>query len=216
MTYLQLVNAVLRRLRRQEVSSVSSSSYATHIGDLVNQAKREVEDAWNWLELQTITEVSAVASTATYTLSGYGQRYQIRQVHNTTRHGTIRPITHEQYRRRTDFTDTISGPPDVWVILGYSGGDPQITFWPVPDEAATIKVYAKVCQADLSANADELTVPDWPVILGAYANAVAERGEDGGTTSREAILNYTQALSDAIQQDSYNRAHDAEAVWTLV
>ena len=43
MTYLDLVNNVLRRLREDEVSSVSESSYSKLVGDFVNDAKQFVE-----------------------------------------------------------------------------------------------------------------------------------------------------------------------------
>ena len=48
MTYLQIVNKVLRRLRENEVSSINENPYSLLIGDLVNVVKREVEDAWDW------------------------------------------------------------------------------------------------------------------------------------------------------------------------
>ena len=47
MNYLSLVNSVLRRLRETEVSSVADNAYSKLIGDFVNDAKRQVEDAYN-------------------------------------------------------------------------------------------------------------------------------------------------------------------------
>ena len=53
MTYKQLVNNVLVRLREREISNVSDNKL---IGTLVNDAKYEVENAWNWSSLrQTLT-----------------------------------------------------------------------------------------------------------------------------------------------------------------
>ena len=40
MTYLQLVNSVLRRLRENEVDTVPETSYSVLIGDFVNDAKQ--------------------------------------------------------------------------------------------------------------------------------------------------------------------------------
>jgi len=40
-----------------------------------------------------------------------------------------------------------------------------------------------------------------PVILGAWARAISERGEDG-SLSDMVFMQYQQALSDAIAQDS--------------
>ena len=56
MTYLEAVNSVLRRLREDEVVSVSANPYSKLVGELVNDAKRLVEDAWDWSSLRnTIT-----------------------------------------------------------------------------------------------------------------------------------------------------------------
>ena len=42
MTYLELVNNVLRRLREREVPTVTANTYSKLIAVLVNDAKREV------------------------------------------------------------------------------------------------------------------------------------------------------------------------------
>jgi hypothetical protein len=47
-TFLQLVNDVLVRLRETTVVTNNSTAYSTLIGAFVNDAKREVEDAWQW------------------------------------------------------------------------------------------------------------------------------------------------------------------------
>ena len=48
MTYLELVNDVLIRLREAEVETVSQTDYSKLIGKFVNDAKRQVEDAYSW------------------------------------------------------------------------------------------------------------------------------------------------------------------------
>ena len=53
MTYLDVVNNVLRRKREEEVASVSSNTYSKMVGDFVNDAKRTVEDSWDWSALRT-------------------------------------------------------------------------------------------------------------------------------------------------------------------
>jgi hypothetical protein len=47
-TYLEAINKVLRRLREDEVASPDTSAYSKLIGELVNDANRMVEDAWDW------------------------------------------------------------------------------------------------------------------------------------------------------------------------
>ena len=67
MTYIQIINAVLRRLREDEVASPSDTEYSTLIGDFVNETKREVEAAWNWTALRTTITLSADNATTEMT-----------------------------------------------------------------------------------------------------------------------------------------------------
>ena len=56
MTYLELVNDVLIRLRESAVTTVGETTYSSLIGKFVNDAKRQIEDSYNWNVLgQTIT-----------------------------------------------------------------------------------------------------------------------------------------------------------------
>mgnify|MGYP003675312696 FL=1 len=48
MTYLEIVNSVLVRLREEEVTSLDENDYSKLISRLVNVTKNEVENAWNW------------------------------------------------------------------------------------------------------------------------------------------------------------------------
>ena len=43
-TYLTIVNEVLRRLREEQVSSVTQNTYSNMVGAFVNDAKQIVED----------------------------------------------------------------------------------------------------------------------------------------------------------------------------
>ena len=53
MTYLQIVNNILKRLRERTVASVEESTYSKLIGVLVNDALIDVESAWHWSGLRT-------------------------------------------------------------------------------------------------------------------------------------------------------------------
>ena len=61
MTYLQLVNSVLRRLREDQVATVEQNTYSQLIGELVNEAKETVENSWDWTGLRTTIVVPTVA-----------------------------------------------------------------------------------------------------------------------------------------------------------
>ena len=69
MTYLELVNNVLRRMREDEVSTVAENTYSKMVGDFVNDAKNIVEAAWDWSGLRTTLTVTTSADIFNYVLT---------------------------------------------------------------------------------------------------------------------------------------------------
>lgn len=215
MTLLQLVNAVLRRLREDEVTAYDQSNYSKLIADFINEAKREVEDSWNWVQLRSTVQVTTEADTFTYTLTGAGNRYRILQVINDTEDTEMRTAPYKWLNMMfTVDSGAATGAPLYYDINGDSSGDPKTDVYPVPDKAYTLNYHMVVPQSDLSNDTDTLTVPTYPVILGTYAKAISERGEDGGNQFAEAMNNYYKALSDAIAIDAQKTPH--ELVWEVV
>jgi hypothetical protein len=215
MTYLQIVNSVLRRLRIDEAATLADNAYVTLISDLVNETKREVEDAFDWLSLEASVTISAGVGVDSYTLTDFGRRGKVRKVHNTTNKGEINSIDFHRFTRYLDFTDTPDSQPAWWRINGLTGDDPIIQFFPSPDAAYTIKVYGIAPQSDLVAESDVITVPHYPVVLGTYALAIAERGDDRGDPISMAQMAYQSALSDAIAIDNGNRNRGQSTDWIL-
>lgn len=74
-TYLQLVNDVLVRLRESAVTTVTQTSYSTLIGALVNDAKKEVEDAWQWSQLLDYLTFSTITGITSYETNSMLTRY---------------------------------------------------------------------------------------------------------------------------------------------
>lgn len=214
MTYLQIINAVMRRLREDEVATYSQSSYSKLIGDFVNETKREVEDAWNWTQLRTTIPVTTASGTDSYTLTGSGERYRILQVINDTNDFEMRNVPYSWINKTKTIGSSTNDSPLYYSVIGSTSGDADVTLEPTPNAVETLNFYAVVPQADLAADATVLTVPSWPVVLGAYAKALLERGEEGGTSLSVAALMYQSALSDSIVLDS-NNARD-ELNWEAV
>ena len=102
MTYLQIMNAVMRRLREDEVSTYSGTEYSKLIGDFINETKREVEDAWNWTALRTSITVSTVSGTKDYTLTGAGDRSRILQVINDTEDTEMQIASYSWMNKQND------------------------------------------------------------------------------------------------------------------
>jgi len=214
-TYLVLVNDVLRKLRHNTVTSVGSSDYSQLIGLMVNQAKREVEDAWTWLELRRYINVTTVSGTQRYALTGFGERYRLDCIRNDAYSGAIIKSVESAWFENQYPTDQ-AGRPQYWRATTTDGnGDPQIDLYPVPNAAETLRVHGWINQDDLSLDADILKVPSWPVVLGAYVHAIEERGEDAGTSLSKAQAEYQGALDDAIARDNLNSAKGTASDWRI-
>ena len=56
------MNSVLRRLREEETTSVTSTTYNKMVGDFINDAKRLVEEATDWSALRSTIIVPTAAS----------------------------------------------------------------------------------------------------------------------------------------------------------
>jgi len=85
MTYLEAVNRVLIRLREEEVTTVNQNSYSKLIGTFVNDAKRMVEDAWDWSSLRTTITVTTEADVFSYNLLGTNSSFKTLDVLNDTK-----------------------------------------------------------------------------------------------------------------------------------
>ena len=71
MTYLELVQSVLKRLRENSnITSVNNNTYSQLIGELVSDAKSEVEQAWSWSALRTTISGTTQANVFNYELNG--------------------------------------------------------------------------------------------------------------------------------------------------
>ena len=65
MTYLTLMNNVLRRLREEETTSVTSTTYVKMVSDFINDAKTLVGQAAAWSALRDTLTISTTASDST-------------------------------------------------------------------------------------------------------------------------------------------------------
>ena len=209
MTYLELVNDVLVRLRESTVSTVGETTYSSLIGKFVNDAKRQIEDSYNWNVLgQTIT-VTTTAATSSYALTGAGQKFRIAEALNTTNYIVLSNIAVSDMNRNLNFGTPVQGVPTEYCFSGVDGsGDTKIDLFPIPNGVYTLKFDLTIPQANLSADGTSVKVLDYLVTQSAYARALIERGEDGGTSSSEAYALFRGMLSDAIALESTRYPED--------
>lgn len=202
MTYIELVNKVLKKLRETEVSAVTESTYSKLIGEFVNEAKEEVEDSWDWSALRQDVTITTSAATSRYVVTGLGQRFDILQALNITQDGLISRVPYAWIRRQLLLGTVAEGNVGYYNVNGVdSNDDPYIDVYPVPNSVETLTFNAVVRQAELATDTTELLIPDSPVILGAYYRAVKERGEDQGDGSGQAAADYAKVWNAAIARD---------------
>jgi hypothetical protein len=214
-TYLSIVNGVLRRLRENTVSSFDETEYSTLISKFVNDAKREVEDAWDWTALREDLTFNTVAGTTSYIVTDSTQRTTIRQVLNPTRKCILRRASHSFIDRNLHLGTAVSASPNWYRMKGVdtATGSLKMDLYPTPDATYTILLPSVVPQDDLTDSTTVLQVPFQPVEMLAWAFAVRERGEAGGTSASESSEMALNALRNAVILDtSYV---EEELVWRL-
>lgn len=215
MTYIEMVNNILKRLRERTVSTVSESAYAELIGILINDAKDEVENTWQWSGLRNTLTLTTSNAVFNYELNGSQNRFTVLDVVNDTSNWFMTYKTASEFNNLFLNQDPATGAPRYYSFNGISDdGDTLVDLYPVPDTTYEIRFNAVTRPAALSNDTDKLVIPHQPVIQLAYAKAVEERGEDGGMTAASAYATAQRMIADAIALDAAK--HPEETIWYTV
>lgn len=214
-TYLQLVNDVLTRLRESTVTSVDQNVYSALIGKLVNDAKREVEDAWSWDALRTTYSTNTVSGTFNYTLTNSGTRIRVLQAMNDTSDEFLnyRPADYMTANLILT-TDVQSGSPMYYNFNGVdANGDSQVDVYPKPDGVYTLRFDVIKPEDELEDDTDTTALPKSPIVLLAWAKAIEERGEDGGINVSSQYAVAQRSLGDHIAIEAGRRPDETNWYW---
>lgn len=215
MTYLNLMNNVLRRLREEEVTSVTATTYSKMVSDYINDAKKMVEEATDWSALRETIIVTTAASDNTYSLTGAGNNVKVMSVINDTQNCFMEYQTKDWFNDALYIANAVEGAPKYFTYNSVDGnGDTQVLVGPTPDGVYTLRFDVVKRQADLSSNTDTLLVPAMPVVHLTVALLARERGETGGTSAAEYFAVADRFLSDAIAIDAAK--HPEEMVFRTV
>jgi len=199
MTFLELVNDVLERLREDVVLAVDSTAYSKLIGKFVNDTKREVERAFGWDTIRITPTVTTTANVANYVVTGSGRSQHHVTINDTTNHYQLINMPRQWIFDQTELTDSSQlGSPAYYCWDGSDGTDSKIRLFPIPDGAFVLECNMYVAAAPLALDTDVLTLDPDLVVAGAYARAAVERGEEGGLSSSEAYHVFRSHLSDAV------------------
>ena len=203
MTYLDLVNQVLIRLREPEVDGISVGVMGPLIAAFVSDAYKIVEDAHDWSVLRSQETVDTVPSQPTVTLSGVPVDSM---VYSAYIQGTdfLHKVSKEWMIRRDSLGNTSNTQPTRYRIASASQttGDLEVELFPVPDAVYPISFnVAKRGTAPVD-NADRVILPIEPIRALALAMATRERGETGGTSAAEYFQIADLTLGQAIARDA--------------
>ena len=215
MTYLQMVNNILKRLRENEVATVNSNSYSKLIGVLINDAKKEVENSWDWSALRTTITATTSPATFSYVLSNSGNNVKVLEVLNDTQDIYLTYKDASWMTRQFLLTTPEEGSPIHYSFNGVDNdGDTVVDVYPIPDSVETLRFNVIQRTGELESDTDVLSIPSQPVLLLAYAKAIEERGEDGGIGASSAYMTAGRSLNEAISLDAIK--HPEELIWQEV
>lgn len=227
-TALQVVNQVLKNLRKATVADFSST-YASLILEFVNQSKEVVEDAHEWSALSVNLTFTTISAQQTYDLTVAGttpvittdasdsrfanERSRVRYDHlnrpmvfDVT--SATQPIRLREYARTEQEIAGIMGLQNNTVVKPYAysfyrnKGKESVTLLNQPGGAYSMRVGLYVPQNELAAVGDVLLVPWRPVVTSATAIAFQERGEELGENGALWLSKASRDLQVAIGQDS--------------
>jgi hypothetical protein len=214
-TFLELVNDVLVRLREPEVSTVNENVLSKLVGKFVNDAKRQVEDAYKWNALSNTLTATTSLAIFNYALTDSGARFKVIDAFNNTSKQFMTLVSTSQMNQWLLSDNPQQGAPMYYNFNGVdNNGDTKVDLYPIPDGAYQIFFNVVDTQTNLISDSDQMLVPSEPVTHLAYAKALVERGEDGGLQSSEAYALFKQVLADYVAIESSR--YPEEDAWTVV
>lgn len=231
MTYLEIVNKVLRRLREDQVTSFSDD-YITLIADFVSDAHREVLEAHDWSSLDQTITVELTASQSLYDLTETTADGGAVSASDTPPgdNSFLRFVADQPQVWYYDSDSSATGTPMQFAEWGYlehmyrqdtsASGTPylfsiqpddvnpgfKLRVYPTPTNgSAVIRMRFHSPEALLDADSDATSravyTPWRPIVLGALYYALNERGEEIGEPGGLAEQRFYRAIAVAKERD---------------
>ena len=210
MTYLELVNGVLTRLREPlAITTKQSEDPVINLAkDFVNDAKRHVEMTHRWNATRKQWVFSTSKGQANYILPSTSSGCIVSKV-----------MLDGNHLHQWDLKSVVDNPkPGTPYRYAFDGtddtGNLSIRFDKIPDKQHSVDVLGWRSLPDLKDDDDYLRIPAQPVLYYALSLAARERGEVGGQTATELFGMAQQYISDAIAIDANHSP--TEFMWVAV
>jgi hypothetical protein len=153
LTYLQLINRVLKRITQPEIITVAScTGQAKIISELINEAQNELwTETTNWYPLYATRTIATVASTATYAVAtDWGRTIDMMNV-------TSGIMMTEDLMRSFDETDPDANQTGVPTHFAVQGE--YYVLYPIPADIYSLRERYWKVPATLSVDADTSVLP---------------------------------------------------------
>lgn len=224
MNFLAMINDVLVRLREPPIAVIGETPYSDMIGRFLNDAKRRVESAHNWMALSVTATVTTEPGVTEYILDDVGTRFKVIGVYNETQQFDVAPMPLKELTRYLRMPHPTVGAATNYGFNGVSSSgingtalqrgdqDPVVTLYPVPSEPETIHFDLYAPTDSMVQDVDTPLIPSHLLVDYAYAKAIAERGEDGSISASEAAAMWNLDLADEIAIEA-SRFPD-QLIWT--
>ena len=215
MTYLDVLNAVLRRLREAPVKNSDQDEFSQLIRQFVNETKEEIENAYEWNRLRHSIIISTAKWETKYVAHCIDSRARVLEVYVDDGIPMKFGKWSVQNRLALAHRDQ-EGRPQYIDRNGFDSTGSQIyEVWPKPDKDGYIITINAVIPQDeyLSTDMDDayVEIPTAPLILGAYLRAVEEEGDDATSRYEFNYKMYQDSLHRAIAADESQ--HTDENIW---
>lgn len=215
MTYLDIMNQVLRRLRENTVATVGATTYSTMVGDYINDAMEMVQQSYDWSALRTTESVSLADGLSGLSLPTSGDDVEVKTAMNVTDKIFMEYRSKDWFNQQITLGNAQSGAPRYYTFDGLdTSGNTKVKVYPLADGTKSLSFDLVKRQADMAVDTDTTVLPTRPIIHFTVALLARERGETGGTAASEHFAIAQRFLSDAIAMDA--RKHEEELTFRTV
>ena len=201
-TVLGIINTVQRRLGVSPTDTVSSTTHANMLLELLNDVIQECSDFGDWQEMFREVNVTAISSVGTYEVDASAEVKNIYEIHWDDDIAPLEVRDIQEIRRLQRVNS--HGEPRQFAIVGVSGVNPLFRVFPVPTTSGALFDVAFYKKPRIYTTSDGGVTPSFPAIMlekGLYAKALLEEAGGEPTPQYEvAYREYVQTRAEALNR----------------
>lgn len=209
MTFAQLINKVLTKLREDTIASSVPPGYPTLVAQIVNEAKEDIENVGPWYGLRTTVDIVTTPGVDQLSLAAYNDRSYLLMDNNepqayitTTNYWRrLTLISQSEMNAMRIFSPSTPNNTPQWISFDYPSTGIVATLFPAPNSAYNVRLVLVVPQSDLVNATDALLIPGLPVWREAVVRCMEERGEEFAGPLDGERQRAARALNDAMLTD---------------